>query len=126
MKRYIKSDYSVEYPDLKKAYGEEHISGVSFDFTYYTDRGYSGRKLANDIVREFNFNHPVLGVDFRSADYSMYPEYAAMSHIRISQGSVDFVWKHDYSEVEVKRAIERALDNQMCSLIGIDFYSLDD
>lgn len=102
---------------------ERHLSGVSFDFIY-PDKGFQFNKMDHDIDEAFSrIGIELLGFDVYEVDYSMYPEYADKN---IAQGGADFGWSGDYSESQIKEAIEDALYKQYCNLIGqLDLYSLD-
>lgn len=114
MKRYIRSS-SVD---------EQHLSGVSFDFIV-PEGGYRYRELERELEDAFDgIGLEFLGFDARAVDYSGYPDYADKV---ISQGDVDFSWYgHTYDESIICDAIDTALANLDCELIGNpDFYSLE-
>lgn len=111
MKRYIRSN--TGYTD--------NTSGLSFDFTYV--HTYDTSKLSqilDDVFSDFGLT--ILGVDFRSVDYSSYPEYR---DINVSQCGVDFTWIDAYPAEDLISALSEELSAIDVTLIGYDFYSID-
>nr|DAJ50996.1 MAG TPA: hypothetical protein [Caudoviricetes sp.] len=96
-------------------------SGFSFDFTYQND--YDFKAIENVIYSTFEdqLGLEVVGVDFRSVDYSHVPEFADQN---VSQCGVDFKHTGSYSEGAITGAIDAGLASLGYELIGYDFYSL--
>lgn len=98
------------------------MSQFSFDFSYEDDYDSSSIENALSSVFEDKYGFEILGVDFRSVDYSMYSEYA---DVNTSQCGVDFKWTQDYNDKAILRDVESALDSLRYPLIGCDFNSVN-
>lgn len=95
-------------------------SGCSFDFTWEDD--YDMQEIESAVVRAFESQGlDVIGTDFYSVDYSMYPGY---DDYNISQCGVDFTWTDDYDSSALQEAIESEMAALGHEVIGMDFYSL--
>lgn len=113
MKRYIKSQ-------------AEYMSGLSFDFIYDTTHDITHDTSAityilYDVFHDFGSDIQG-GPDFRSVDYSDYPEYADKP---VGQCGVDFTWVEPYPAEELIDALSEKLSVIGVTLIGYDFYSID-
>lgn len=109
MKRYIKSQ-------------QENMSSLSFDFTYditYDDSAIT--YILYDVFHDFGLG-TLGGADFRSVDYSDYPEYADKL---VSQCGFDFIWVEPYPAEDLIDALSKELSDIGVTLIGYDFYSID-
>lgn len=100
---------------------QQNTSGFSFDFIWYAN--YYDQNEVQGIVEDAfrSLGYDVLGVDFNSVDYSMYPEYREK---QISQCSVDFTWYGEYDSAEIVNTITDELATAGYDVIGSDFYSL--
>lgn len=99
------------------------VSSYSFDFSY--DEDYDMDEIEGMIYRimEDEFGFEVIGgIDFRSVDYSNYPEFDG---IDISQCGFDFSYISDYSDKEIDKAIAEGLVSLGYTMIGSEFYSIN-
>lgn len=95
-------------------------SGVSFDFIH--DGDYDENTIENLLSAAFeNLGLEITGIDFRSVDYSMYPEYAGCI---VSQCGVDFSWVEDYNQKAVSDTIESVMSELGYEVTGTDFYTI--
>ena len=113
---------------IKASTGTTKTSAVSFDFI--NDGNWNTRQLEGTIIDAIEKAdvYP-LGVDFRSVDYSGYPDYADKI---VTQGGVDFEWEDSglpdeagYIADDIEAYLADALEKCGCELIGIDFYSVE-
>lgn len=96
-------------------------SGFSFDFIWEGD-DYDNAAIKDTIEDIFDrLGLYVLGIDFESVDYSMYPEYADKN---VSQCQVTFEWVNDYDDSEIIEMTEQRLATLGYEVIGTDFYTI--
>lgn len=96
-------------------------SGFSFDFIW-EGADYDNAAIKDTIEDIFDrLGLYVLGIDFESVDYSMYPEYADKN---VSQCQVTFEWVNDYDDSEIIEMTEQRLATLGYEVIGTDFYTI--
>ena len=102
-----------------KRYKRIEQSICSFDFI--NDGNYSAREINGVIERACEeCGVDFVASDYRSVDYSDYPEYAGEV---VSQCGFDFNWesRYGYSAKDMREALEEGLSDLGYELIGIDF-----
>lgn len=96
-------------------------SGFSFDFIW-EGADYDNAAIKDTVEDIFDrLGLYVLGIDFESVDYSMYPEYADKN---VSQCQVTFEWVNDYDDSEIIEMTEQRLATLGYEVIGTDFYTI--
>ena len=96
------------------------VTGVSFDFIH--DGQYDEQAIENALSNAFQqLGLELIGIDFRSVDYSMYPEYDGCI---VSQCGADFSWVGDYDQNEVSNVIESTMAGLGYEVAGTDFYTI--
>ena len=100
-----------------------HTSQFSFDFLW-NGEDYDEGAIQDAVESVFDsLELDVLGTSFESVDYSSYSDYADKN---VSQCSVDFEWSEDYDEAAIENMIEESVASLGHTVIGTNFYSLDE
>ena len=100
---------------------KQYASQCSFDFVHSGDYDY--KEVYDAVWDAFDAaGVEPTDIDFRSVDYSMYPEYASAI---VSQCGVTFIWSGSYSETDIEDAVSDALSESGLEVIGIMFESAD-
>ena len=111
MKRYIKSSKMMK-------------SQCSFDFI--NDGNYNTRGIEKAVDRACeDCGVTLIAIDFRSVDYSMYPEYKDEI---VGQCGFDFEWdsRYGYSAKDMRIALEDYVGKEGADIIGIDWTGLEE